>query len=121
MFPQTRSRAWRAAVSMFATFPGVFASQLVAFPFVIVILLVFGVLIAVFHSEWLILPLVFCEVGVFSLASLYGFYLGWSLAWQVTAGTRFSVAIRSHDILWRCISAIIRLFRNTFHGKTPEA
>jgi hypothetical protein len=109
---QTRSFAKRLAASMIGSFPGVFLFQMLAFPFVLVVLLMLFVTYAVFHPSdgwqgFIIVGfglLMFC---IFGVASLVGFYAGWRVAWEFAAGR----SIRDFLGADRLLGPFVRLAR----------
>jgi len=108
LVPRTRRPAWRAALSMAATFPGVFLAQAVATPFVVAWLAVglLGVrLIEAGATSESSLAIALATVtalgafGTFAFASLYGFYVGWTVMWRRSGGAPTESALRAHRLL----------------------
>ena len=102
---QTRRRAWRTALSMAATFPSVLLAQVTAAPIILAWLALglAGVRLIDPKSSLTSLPAIvvaltvmLAAVGGFALASLYGFYVGWSVAWRLSGGVSASAALRAH-------------------------
>jgi hypothetical protein len=115
----TRRTARRVAVSMLASFPSVILFQVVAFPFCLVFVLVAGVLLRLIGSyepavdfiKLLALFPLFLSMGLFALASLCGFWTGWSVAWDVSAGVSFATALRTDPLLKRARLIVVRFAR----------
>jgi hypothetical protein len=130
--PAWRGPAKRVAVSMLASFPGVVAVQATVFPICMVLALgagaiawsfvlllepnlsKFGLLAKPIGSlaELLMITLLFASIALFAVASLCGSYLGWTIAWDMTDGVRFRIAVRTNSLVvfgrWRLMRLICR-------------
>jgi hypothetical protein len=100
----TRRLARRLAMSMLASFPGVFLFQVLASPLCVALLFLVA---AVFWllgpdsslAERLIMPAIFSSMILFAAASLCGFYAGWSVAWRVSGGADLGSTHRTHPLV----------------------
>jgi hypothetical protein len=116
LLPPTRRLARRLAMSMLASFPGVFLFQILAFPLCLALLLLAA---AVFRllgpdssvADSLIMPALFLIMILFAAASLGGFYAGWSVAWRVSGGADLGSALRTHPLVGEIGSLPARLSR----------
>jgi hypothetical protein len=94
--PRTRSSAWPTSLAMAATFPFVFAYQIMASPAVIVMLLVVAALNRVLEpavsstENPVIIGAailgVLGSVAVVLVASVVGFFDGWRAGWRLARG-----------------------------------
>jgi hypothetical protein len=104
LLPPTRRLARRLAMSMLASFPGVFLFQVLAFPFCLALLLLVA---AVFRllgpdssvADRLVVPAILSSMILFAAASLCGFYAGWSVAWRVSGGADLGSTLRTHPLV----------------------
>jgi hypothetical protein len=112
----TRRLARRLAMSMLASFPGVFLFQVLAFPLCLALLLL---AVAVFRllgpdsyvADRLAVPALFSSMILFAAASLCGFYAGWSVAWRVSGGAELGSTLRTHPLVGEIGSLPARLSR----------
>jgi hypothetical protein len=115
LVPSKRRVAWRTALSMAASFPGVFTAQALAAPLVgtWLVLLSFethlidaGPMLHSLAAIWLsIAAVLVAGIGVLA-TSLYGFRLGWDVAWRISGGATWKAALRAHwpfDLILRAI------------------
>jgi hypothetical protein len=112
LVPKTREIARRAALSMVATFPGVFLAQGLVAP-VVATWFVLGLLLVrlidagptlespVAIAATIIVLLV--ALAAVTAASLYGFYVGWMVMWRITGGVSRDAALRAHRPLARLL------------------
>jgi hypothetical protein len=120
LFPATRRPAGRLALSMLASFPGVFLAQIVVFPVCLVPLLASAGIFWLLGSDSSVaahtfVPAALLAIGLFALGSLCGFYLGLSVAWQVSGGESLPVAIRTNPLVEDVGPFVARLARLVGH------
>ena len=120
LVPPARQLASRVALSMLASFPGVFIFQVVAFPFCFLPLLVPVLLFSLLGSDsyvagFSVVVGVLLATLLFALASLCGFWAGWSVAWDVSGGVDLYTAIRTHPLLGDLRSTLTRVSHNIRH------
>ena len=112
---RTRPLAKKIAAGMAGSFPGVFMFQIIAAPFVALILLpVIGVL-QFFHPPdfvvvFVSIPFVVFLISIPLIASLLGFYTGWRLAWELAGGGSVRECLRRDRVLAPMIRFLIRNF-----------
>jgi hypothetical protein len=116
LLPPTRRFARRVALSLLASFPGVLLFQIAAFPFCLALLLLCAALFWLLGpdshlADQLSVPVLLSIIGLFALASLGGFYAGWSVAWTVSGGADLASTLRTHPLIGGIGSLPARLSR----------
>jgi hypothetical protein len=120
ILPPTRRLARRLAMSMLASFPGVFLFQLLAFPFCLALLLLAAAVSRLLGPEStlagrLVVPAFFAIMALFAAASLCGFYAGWTVAWRVGGGADLGSTLRTHPLVGNIGSLPARLARQVLY------
>jgi hypothetical protein len=112
---RTRPLGKKIAFSMAGSFPGVFLFQLLAAPLAGFILVSIGGII------WIIQPtdsaetvlfvlLLLGTVGLIAVASLLGFYAGWRIVWEWTAGRPVQTFLLKDPVLGPVIRFLLTKF-----------
>ena len=109
---RTRALAKRLAAGMAVSFPGVFAFQLFAAPFVVGIVLVISTAFWIFQpaeaaAAMLIVVLALLSLSIVAGASLFGFYAGWRCGWEFAAGRPVRALLSSDRVLAPVARALI--------------
>ncbi len=104
LLPPTRRLARRLAMSMLASFPGVFLFQVVAFPLCLALVLLVAAVYWLLGPDSLVadrlmVPALLSSMILFAAASLCGFYAGWSVAWRVSGGADLGSTLRTHRLV----------------------
>jgi hypothetical protein len=101
--PARRRTARRVALSIAATFPGVFLCQALVFPLFVACvgtaLVGSGLLESANHasaSAAVGVSFILLALALVLFASLYGFFLGWRIAWDVSGGAHIPHALDAH-------------------------
>jgi hypothetical protein len=110
--PSRRNIAKRIAGGIVGSFPGVFLFQALSMPFVIVALLLYlglnqviGELSGVSQVIYATLALL-STFGLFTVASITGFFVGWGVGYRIAAGVPFITSIQASRVLAYPLSLI---------------
>lgn len=100
---RTRPMALKIAAGMAGSFPGVFLFQILAAPFILLILLSLNAL-APFNipdgaKSLIAIVTVLLIFSIAAIFSLYGFYVGWRFAWELAAGRSPRLLLTSDKLL----------------------
>ena len=104
VFPKSRRMGKKIGAGVFCSLPSMILFQIVGFPFTFLVILVAGVAFAIFKfnealSYCIGIPLLFCSILIFAVASGYGIYFGYRAGWMIVSGTSLMEVCQSDKVI----------------------